>query len=77
MMARMARGSRIGWLGWLAAGLLAIAAGALVLVTRLTEEQLSIADQVSSVVAAVVALLGVPITVHGSSWLGVGLGQTA
>ncbi|WP_431913278.1 hypothetical protein [Micromonospora carbonacea] len=46
-------------------GLLTVAAGVWVLVTRLTAQQLSTADQVASVVAAVVAVLGVPIAVYG------------
>lgn len=62
MMAGMARG---GGIRWLAVGVLAVVAGVLVLGTRLTADQLSTADQVASVVAAVVAVLGVPIAVYG------------
>lgn len=53
------------WLGWLVAGLLAVAAGIWVLVARLTAQQLSTADQVASVVAGVVAVTGVPLAVYG------------
>lgn len=59
-------GRRVGvWVGWLVAGLLAVGGGVWVLVTRLTAEQLSAADQVASVVAAVVALAGFPVAVYG------------
>ena len=61
----MTRGGGIRWLGWLTAGSLAVVAGVWVLVTRLTADQLSTADQVSSVVAAVVAVGGVPLAVYG------------
>ncbi|WFE25425.1 hypothetical protein O7623_18750 [Solwaraspora sp. WMMD791] len=61
----MARGGGMRWLGWLVAGLLAVVAGVWVLVTRLTADQLSRADQVASVVAAVVAVGGVPLAVYG------------
>ncbi len=61
----MARGGGIIWLGWLVAGLLAVVAGVWVLVTRLTADQLSRADQVASVVGAVVAVGGVPLAVYG------------
>jgi hypothetical protein len=64
-MAGMVRGGGITWAVWLAAGVLTVATAVWVLVTRLTAAQLSTADQVASVVAAVVALLGVPIAVHG------------
>ncbi|GIF45377.1 hypothetical protein Axi01nite_96880 [Actinoplanes xinjiangensis] len=61
----MARGGGIRWLGWQAVGVFAVVAGVLVLGTRLTADQLSTADQVASVVAAVMAVLGVPIAVYG------------
>ncbi|MGW4946368.1 hypothetical protein ACWEOZ_32840 [Actinoplanes sp. NPDC004185] len=61
----MARSGGFRWLGWMVAGLLAVAAGVWVLVTRLTADQLSTADQVASVVAAVVAVGGVPLAVYG------------
>ncbi|MDI6104610.1 hypothetical protein QLQ12_39070 [Actinoplanes sp. NEAU-A12] len=61
----MARGGGIKWLGWLVAGLLAVAGGVWVAVAQLSADQLSTADQVAGVVAAVVAVLGVPIAVYG------------
>lgn len=61
----MTRGGGVRWLGWLVAGLLAIAAGVWVLVTRLTADQLTTADQVASVVAAVLAVGGVPLAAYG------------
>lgn len=54
-----------GAIGWLAGGLLAVATGVWVLVTRLTADQLSRADQMASVVGAAVALFGLPIAVYG------------
>ncbi|MEU4626942.1 hypothetical protein AB0G04_44110 [Actinoplanes sp. NPDC023801] len=63
----MTRGGGIRWLGWLVAGSIAVAGGVWVLVTWLTADQLSTADQTASVVAAAVALLGVPIAVYGLS----------
>ncbi|WP_157626864.1 hypothetical protein [Micromonospora maris] len=64
MMAGMARGG-IRWLGSLVVGVLAVVAGVWVLVTQLTADQLSQADQVASVVAAVVAVGGVPLAAYG------------
>ncbi|MDG4834797.1 hypothetical protein O7627_36635 [Solwaraspora sp. WMMD1047] len=61
----MTRGAGIRWLGWLVAGLLAVVAGVWVLAGRLTADQLGTADQVASVVAAVVAVGGVPLAVYG------------
>lgn len=61
----MAGSGRIRWRGWLAAGVLVVAVVVLVLVlvNWLTGTQLSTADQVASVVAAVMAVAGLPLAV--------------